>query len=168
MAVVVFNYDQWLTLYPQFTTTVTTEAQGQEYFYQAQMYCSNGTCAPIPYEPTFTPPRYDRAIILNLLTAHIAALFAGYVAGGQLVPPSALVGRISNASEGSVSVATDMGTQPMSAAWYNQTPFGAMAYTTMAPYRTARYQASPGRFFQPSWPIGAGYYGGYGQGYGSC
>ena len=176
---VVYDYAQWLTLYPQFATTVTTEAQGQEYFYQAQLYCSNddgsSTGAPpcgtlgyplvplIPYDPTGTPPRYDRAIILNLLTAHIAQLTVGCVINGVLVPPGPLVGRVSSATEGSVSVQTDMGAVPTGAAWFYQTQFGLMAWQAMAPYRTARYRASPGRFFQPPsraypagyWPYGS-------------
>lgn len=157
MAVVVFNYANWIVLYPEFATTVT-EPRGQEFFYQAQQFCTNTDCAIIPYDVTCTPPKYARAIILNAITAHIAQLFAGSVVGGVPIPPQALVGRISDASEGSVNVSADMGTQPQSAAWWNQTKYGAMAYAMMARYRTARYQASPGRFAQVpgNWPPSQG------------
>ena len=167
-------YATWLAAYPQFTTTVTTQAQYNQAFALAQMYCSNpndgagvpyvGQCSGpvIPYDTTQTPPIVDRQLILDLLTAHIAAILYGYVAGGSLVPPGTIVGRVSNASQGSVSVGTDFPQNP-SAAWFNQTPFGAMAFSMMGRYRTARYRASPGRFYQGVYgrgvPWGNGYYG---------
>lgn len=152
--IVTFNYAQWQTLYPQFATTVTTEAQAQEYFYQAQLYCDNSNCSIIPYDPTCTPPAYDRAIILNLLTAHVAQLTVGCVINGDPVPAGPLVGRISSATEGTVTVQAELPPLPASAGYYSQTQFGYMAYTAMARYRAARYRASPGRFYQPpAWPF---------------
>lgn len=161
MAIVVFDYAEWIVLYPDFATTVNS-SQGQQCFYQACLYCDNSACAIIPYDLTQTPPIYTRAIILNMLTAHMAALQFGSVSAGQIVPAAQLVGRVSGVSEGSVSVSAEY-LGPDSAAFYNQTKWGAMAYTAMAPWRTGTYRASPGRFAQipGNWP---GY--GYGRGIG--
>lgn len=152
MSVYVFCYQTWASLYPQFATTAK-DAQAQLFFNQAEMYCDNTACSLIPYEPPTAPcPNPARGLILDLLTAHIAQLTVGGVIGGALVPAGPLVGRISSATEGSVSVGTAMDL-PQSAAWFAQTQFGIMAWQMMAKARTARYRASPGRFFQPNWPV---------------
>lgn len=142
MAIVIFDYADWAALYPQFSTTVTS-GQAQSCFDQATLYCSNADCAIVPYQPTLTPPITTRLAILYLLTAHIAQLQYGCVMGGSLVPAGPLVGRVSSATQGSVSVSVAM-EGPQSAAWFNQTQFGASAWAAMAQFRTARYRASPG------------------------
>lgn len=144
MSIVVFSYADWVATYPQFATTVN-EAQGQSCFDQATLYCANTDCAVVPYHPTLSPPITVRQSILYLLTAHIGQLQYGAMIGGSLVPAGALVGRVSSATQGSVSVSTDM-RGPEIASWFNQTQFGAMAFQAMAQFRTARYRASPGRF----------------------
>ena len=69
-----------------------------------------------------------------MITAHIAQLNSGTAA--QAASP--LVGRITNATQGSVSVATsgDMG-EPASgsAAWFQQTKYGAAYWQASMPYR---------------------------------
>jgi hypothetical protein len=84
----------------------------------------------------------QRALLLNMLTAHLAALYAGV--NGQ--SPSPLVGRINTATEGSVSVGAAMDGVPGTAAWFLQTKYGASFWQATARYRTMRYV--PGR----SWP----------------
>ena len=81
-----------------------------------------------------------------MITAHIASILAPL--NGQ--PSNPLVGRISNASEGSVSVQTDMPTNP-NAAWWNQTKYGALAWAALAPYRTMTYLPNPS---SPVWSGG--------------
>lgn len=144
MAVVTFVLADWQAIYPQFAATVTSAPQAQNYFNQATLYVANTDCAIIPYDPIATPPVTTRLDILYLLTAHVAQLFAGSTLG----PATPLVGRISDATQGSVSVSADMTGTPGSAAWFLQTPFGAAAWQGMAPFRTAQYRASPGRFAQ--------------------
>ena len=134
-AVVTFDYPTWTARYPEFA--LIPDAVASLYFNEATLYCSNEACAIIPPIP--------RATILNMLTAHIAAL--NQVVGGQPVNP--LVGRISDATEGSVSVSVALEGVPGTAAWFTQTKYGIAAYQAMAPYRTARYVPSPGRFYQP-------------------
>ena len=144
MSVVVFVYSDWNTSYPQFSTTVTS-GQAQSCFDQATLYCANVEGALVPYDTTVTPPITVRLSVLYLLTAHIAQLQYGCVLGGALVPAGPLVGRVSSATQGSVSVSVEMKGLD-TAAWFNQTQFGASAYQALAQFRTARYRASPGRY----------------------
>jgi hypothetical protein len=84
-----------------------------------------------------------RANLLNLIVAHLVKLAppaAGPGVGGQET-----VGRISNATQGSVSVATDMLTQSTSAAYWNQTQYGALYWAATAFLRTMRHVAAPRR-----------------------
>ena len=73
---------------------------------------------------------------LYYATAHIAKLFAA-TASGQ--PSSDLVGRISDAGEGSVNVGTSFPEGTPTMAWWVQTKYGAAYWALTAPYRTARY-----------------------------
>jgi hypothetical protein len=65
------------------------------------------------------------------------------------VAPSPLVGRLNHASEGSVSVGTDLGGIPGTAQWWVQTKYGFAYYQATAEYRTMRYRPGPRRFFGP-------------------
>lgn len=85
----------------------------------------------------------QRQMLLGLLTAHIASLF-GKINGK---PARSVVGRISNAVEGSVSVALDFPDRP-GAEWYSQTQWGAMFWAATARYRMARYYPGPQPFSQ--------------------
>ena len=75
----------------------------------------------------------QRAVLLNLLTAHIAKL--NLAAANN----SGLVGRVASATEGSVSVSADYGTVLQGQAYYIQTPYGAQYWAMTAKYRTMRY-----------------------------
>lgn len=98
------------------------------YFDYATLLLENNCCGKVKDAPT-------RAMLLNLVTAHITALMSG-VNGN---PPQGVVGRIASATEGSVSVSTEMMAQSESASWWNQTPWGAMYWRMIAQYRTAAY-----------------------------
>ena len=72
-----------------------------------------------------------------LLVAHKAEL------QNRINSKNTLVGRISSASEGSVSVSTDYLSSPTALAqWLNQTPYGAEYYALTAKYRTALWVAA--------------------------
>lgn len=86
-----------------------------------------------------------RAQLLNLLTAHITALLNGV--NGK--PPTGTVGRVANATQGSVSVQLDFRTDSEAAAFYAQTTWGSLFWQLTVVYRTFRY-ASPARC-NPSW-----------------
>lgn len=153
MGVYVPVYATWIASYPQFATTVPNSGAFATYFTLAQLYCANTDAAIVPYDLTCSPPITTRGTILDLLTAHIAQLLVG----SSLVPASGIVGRIDSATQGSVSVSSDMPTEP-TAAWFMQTQWGALAYQAMAQFRTARYRASPGRyaFANAPFPYGRG------------
>jgi hypothetical protein len=80
----------------------------------------------------------QRQLLLYLLTAHFIQL--RYGVNGQ--PASGVVGRVSDATEGSVSVGLDWPEQP-NAAWFAQTQYGATFWQLTAPFRTARYFPAP-------------------------
>ncbi len=131
--IVVFDWLNWSAQYPEFGSVGSGQAQG--YFNQACLYLDNTASSPIT---DASQPGGKRETILYLLTSHITAMSATI----NGVAPNALVGRITNASQGSVSVAAEM-PAPMSAAWFNQTRYGAMAWAAMAPYRLGLYAAAP-------------------------
>jgi hypothetical protein len=148
---VVFDFTTWATRYPEFSETVSDPNLAALYFAEAQLYLDNGQCATIPTDV--------RALLLNMLVAHIASLNVGI--NGS--PASGLVGRINQATQGSVSVSADMGTagsSTNSAAWLQQTKYGAAFLQACAAYRLGGYYY-PGS--QPYFGYRRGY-GGYGYG----
>jgi hypothetical protein len=141
-----FDYDFWITVYPEFSSTVNS-VQGQEYFNLAGLYLDNTPCSVVPVLDVNGNPLRIR--ILGMITAQIAQLLAG----SSIQPVSPLVGRISNAAEGSVNVATELNT-PVEAAWFAQTRYGLLAWQALLPFRTATYIPGP-----------RAAYGAYGYGY---
>ena len=76
----------------------------------------------------------------------------------QITPPPGIVGRISTATEGSVSVAAEFGgnggpTQD----WYTGTRYGAQYWVATAQFRTALYIPAPGGVCGPWGAFGPGY-----------
>jgi len=135
--VVIFDFTSWIARYPEFASVSSTLAQ--LYFNEAQMYCDNTPCSPIPYDPANPAISWQRPMYLNMLTAHIAALNAPV--NGQAA--SSLVGRIASAGEGSVNVSVEMEGQLQGRAWYAQTKYGFAYWQATAQYRTARYKIGP-------------------------
>lgn len=135
--VVTFDYPKWVVRYPEFASV--QEPLAQAYFAEATIYLRNDGSGPTN-SPTV------QLSLLNMLTAHITALYA--IVDGKAA--SDLVGRISNATEGSVSVQADMEAMPGTAAWFLQTKYGASFWQATAAYRTFRYRLARG------WWWGAG------------
>lgn len=132
--IVAFDYDAWLAIYPEFTATVTSP-QANGYFAMATTMHANDGSGPVPNAGL-------QLSLLNALTAHFAALFN--TPSGST--PSTLVGRISNATEGSVTVATEYNAPPsQSMAWFLQTKYGAFYWTATIGYRTMQYRISRNR-----------------------
>lgn len=126
--------------YPEFR--LVEERLAALYFADAGDYCANDACNPVNQ----VEGQLER--LLGLLTAHIAWLNAPRDAQGNpssdgSQPASSLVGRISSASEGSVSVSVENSAEPGTAQWYMQTRYGADYWARTAAYRTARYVANP-------------------------
>lgn len=139
---VVFNYAQWAARFPELASDVA-EPLATAYFDEASLYLSNDASSRVKNE-------VKRALIFNLIVAHIAKLNA--TIGGQAASP--LVGRISSATEGSVTVQTDLQIKSESAQWWAQTPYGLQAWQALAPYRSAVYVPGHPRRMSP-------YIGGY-------
>ncbi len=135
-AIATFNYQTWVARYPEFVAV--GQPLADLYFAEAQLYLVNDGSGPVE------DPNVQLAL-LNMLTAHIAALYGG--ANGQ--PASPLVGRINTATEGSVSVGADLPNLPGTAAWFVQTKYGISFWQASAAFRTFRYRVGPRRVFDP-------------------
>lgn len=126
MAIVTFDIAAFRERYPEFNTV--SDSLLNAYFVEATVYLNNTDTSPVTDVSL-------RAVYLNMLVAHLAALNSGI--GGQAA--SGLVGRVTSASEGSVSVSVDAGPSSASSWWYTQTKYGAAFWQATAPYRTIRY-----------------------------
>ena len=141
MAVAVFDYAKWTAMFPYLAAVPEPVAQG--FFTVAELLFANDDCSPIQDAD-------KRLIYLNYIVAHLARL-AGYpVAAGGSAQPDGMVGRVSSATEGTVSIDTDYGTVRESQAWWIQTQEGATFWQMTRALRTARYIAPPPRNFGPA------------------
>jgi hypothetical protein len=138
MAVAEFNYSAWIARYPEFMGAVSEE-RAALFFAEAGLYLDN-TDASIVQDVAV------RLLLLNMLVAHIAVLAGALEPDGK---PSGLVGRVSSASEGAVSVSTDSGLMPGTAVWFQQTAYGLTFWQASKPYRSARYVAPVPYNFEP-------------------
>jgi hypothetical protein len=139
-----FDYAAWLARFPEFAAV--PQGMAQAYWYEAGIICDNTPTSPIT-------DMTQLGVLLNLLTAHIATLNGGLTAAGVTTGGAGLglTGRISSATEGSVSVSSEFpitGDGP-NAAWYSQTPYGAAYWAMTAQYRTWRYYVGPQQFREP-------------------
>jgi hypothetical protein len=138
-APITFNFTTFSGMFPEFLAVGNDLAGG--YFLRASLIFWNNPSNPANADG-------NMEMLLYLLTAHIAWLSAPRDAAGnpdssgQLAP--SLVGRISSASEGSVSVSSEWkGSGSPGEEWYLQTKYGAEFWAATAQYRTARYAARP-------------------------
>ena len=139
---VTFSYEMWVSMFPEFAALTPT--QGNAYFIRATT-----TFAGNEYSnPAFGDNRLEG--LLYLATSHVAWLSCPKDDNGNPAATggtaSQLVGRISSASEGSVSVSTEWNAgSDVSAlsAYLTQTKYGAEYWAAISNYRTARYLANP-------------------------
>jgi hypothetical protein len=125
---VVFDATTFKLRYAEFAAV--SDALLQLYFNEACLYLDNTETSRITDLPT-------RTLFLSMITAHIAAL-NGQGTGGTGIPGA--VGRVSSASEGSVSISTDfMASSNGLMAWYLQTQYGVAFWASSARYRTMQY-----------------------------
>lgn len=130
-----FDYASWLLRYPEFSRVPQT---------LVEMIASQD----VPLYLDIGRLSEDRQpAILNLMVAHLVALSPS---SGSAQAAGGLVGRITSASEGSVSVSADAGsTTSLTQAWYLQTQYGAEVWVATASLRRFRYV--------PGYPRSAGY-----------
>lgn len=124
--IVVFNATEFLASFPAFSL-VPAVTLGLN-FALACLQLQNTCCSVVQDAPT-------RQGLLYLLTAHITALLNGV--NGEA--PQGVVGRVSGATEGAVSVQTDFVTKDEAAAFYSQTQWGALYWKSTAQFRSAKY-----------------------------
>src|ERR1019366_68151 len=135
---VAFDYPVWAAAYPELSGNLPV-GQAQSYFLIGQLYLDNSSCSAVT-------DLGIRSALMNMLVAHLAAMFNG-VNGEK---PSELVGRISAATQGSVSVTAEYAIPPSaSAAWFTQTKYGAAYWQATSIYRRFSYVPGPQPFFQP-------------------
>lgn len=129
MPSVTFDPTAFVARYPEFSAV--SPATLGAYFTEATIYLDNTDASRVQNLP-------QRALLLNMLTAHVAALNG---AGANEQGAQGVVGRINSASEGSVSVSTEYAGQTSSdfKAWLRQTQYGAAFLAATARYRTMVY-----------------------------
>lgn len=129
MAVVIFDYSAWALRYPTLAVTVG-EPVAQDYFYAATGFLDNTDTSPVQDVDR-------RAMLLGLVVAHLAILMQRDLTA---------VGRITDATEGSVSVKFESALPkgPL-AAYFAQTQPGATFWALTARFRRARYIPPPAR-----------------------
>lgn len=133
-AIATWDYSKFTTMFPAFATN-PSQATLQLYFDMAGTWLRNDGTGPVKNADM-------QQNLMFMLTAHLAQLFNGPDGTGS----SGIVGRISSATEGSVTVATEM-ESTLSSAWFVQTPYGAAFWQATAAYRSfARYLPGPTRF----------------------
>lgn len=133
-AVASFNYKDFVAAFPELSGL--TSSQAAAYFSRATMFLRNDGSGPVCDVTTQTN-------LLYLLTAHLALMSAprdasGNVASVGTAAPS-LVGRISNATEGSVSVQIENDYAQGTVQWYQQTRYGSEFWAASQAYRAFKY-----------------------------
>jgi len=131
MPAVTFSAAGFKARYPEFAAVA--DATLTAFFDEATMYLSN-TDSPVQ---SLT----RRAVLFNMLTAHVAYL-AGVLSADGMPRP---VGRLASASEGSVSASFE-GPAPGTSAWFQQTQYGAAFWQATSAVRGFRYIACPTTF----------------------
>lgn len=127
MAIVVLDIPKFSAMFPEFSNL--TDAQLPFLFDQATDYLNNS-------EYSLVDDAVKRERLLYLLMAHLAYLRYGDANGNG---GSGMVGRLSSASEGSVSVSSDAGQIEFRYMWYTQSPYGMDFWQATKVYRMANY-----------------------------
>lgn len=127
MAVVTLNIANFRAMYPEFSNV--TDPILPFLFDQATDYLNNT-------DFSLVDDAVKRERLLYMLMAHIAYVRYGDNKGNG---GSGMVGRISSASEGSVSVSSELGPIEFRYAWYTQSPYGMAFWQATKVYRMANY-----------------------------
>lgn len=131
MPAVTFDPAAFKERYPEFSPVASSALAAC--FEEAGLYLSNT-------DTSVVQSLTRRAVLLNMLTAHVAYLGGLLSADGMPRP----VGRVSQASEGSVSASfDDVPATPGSGAWFRQTQYGAAFWQATAGLRAMRYIPCP-------------------------
>ena len=136
VGVVQFSSDEFNVLYPEFAGLNPTVQQNS--FNDATLLLNN-SCNSYVFDAN------QRMSLLYTLTAHCLLIDRGTNDGqGNVTPAQGIVGRIDNASEGSVSVSASYNSDvSQSEAYFIQTKYGAKFWEQTAYIRTATYIGAP-------------------------
>ncbi|EDZ3532392.1 DUF4054 domain-containing protein [Salmonella enterica subsp. arizonae] len=137
MGTVTFDSQVFVSLYPEFSS-VGEPVLAAVFNQVTSLYLDNTDESPVT-------DLNEREQLLFLLVAHLCSLRGfGKSGDGQ----TGLVGRITSASEGSVSVSVDNSGSNDASWWYLQTPYGAAWWQATMPYRSMQYHpgGSPSRY----------------------
>ena len=134
MPAVVFDPAAFKARYPEFAAVADPTLAAC--FDEAGLYLSNSDNSPVQNLTR-------RATLLNMLTAHVAYI-GGLLSDDGMPRP---VGRVSQASEGSVSAAVEgVPPTPGSGAWFQQSQYGAAFWQATSSLRGMRYIPCPTRY----------------------
>lgn len=139
--VVTFSFTEFAAMFPVFANVDQAFAKGC--FTLGGLYFANNAL-----NPALCSGSDVMKMLAYLVTAHLAWLNAPRDAQGNPAAagqaPSPLTGRITSASEGSVSVAVELkDSGSPSEAFFSQTPYGLQFWQATAQYRQMRYIANP-------------------------
>lgn len=134
--VVQFNNAEFIAAWPEFTGI--SPGQNQTAFNFATLLLNN-SCGSLVSDANI------RMSLLYMLTAHVGFLINGTNDGaGKITPPYQVVGRLANATEGSVSTGIEYSSEvSQSEAFYIQSKYGAMYWQITSVYRTMYYVGAP-------------------------
>ena len=125
MANVKFDYDLFRGQFPHIKLGAMAELAGL--WEVAQSFVGNEQTSKIPYDPERGV--YTRRTVLYLALAHLVQM-------RQLGAQGGLAGRVTSASEGSVSVSVEpFQANSLNAQWWCQTNEGALYWQLTAQYR---------------------------------
>lgn len=127
MAIVTLDIPKFRAMYPEFSNL--TDAQLPFLFDRATDYLNNSD-----FSLVIDAAKRER--LLYLLVAHLAYVRYGDANGSG---GSGMVGRLSSASEGSVSVSSDAGQIEFRYMWYTQSQYGMDYWQATKVYRMANY-----------------------------
>lgn len=127
MAIVVFDIVKFRAMFPQYSNV--PDAQLPLLFDQSTDYLNNS-------EYSLVIDAVKRERLLYLLMAHLAYMRFGDNKGNG---GPGMVGRLSSASEGSVSVSSDAGQVEFRYMWYTQSQYGMDYWQATKVYRMANY-----------------------------
>ena len=131
MPIATYNPTLFHARYPEFANV--SDVVLSSMFSEAGLYLNNSPTGPVQDVNQLTT-------LLNMLTAHIAYIGGVLSADGQALP----VGRVSTASEGSVSASFDYTPcTPGSGAWFKQSQYGAAFWQATSYIRSALYIPKP-------------------------
>lgn len=127
MAVVTLDIASFRAMYPEFSNV--TDAILPFLFDQSTDYLNNT-------DYSLVDDVVKRERLLYMLMAHLAYVRYG---DNRKRGGSGMVGRIASATQGSVSVSSDLGPIEFRYAWYTQSPYGMDFWQATKVYRMANY-----------------------------